>query len=382
MIIAAPITSAPNATRAPAKKATVALDQIDFPANARPTHSDKVRELANSIRRLGLQTLPTVVERDGRYKLVAGRHRVEALRILKRDPIDVRVVDFDDIEARLWTISENLHRNELRPLDRDEQIAEWIRLTEVRQASQVETIESKRDDGTAEHEVSSQVATKPQGGRPESGIRAAARELGVGKDEAHRAVKVDSIIPAAKEAAREAGLDRNHSALLKVASYADADQVEAVADIAKARAERTQAPAQFSAKPLRNLECISAGEFARWIKITTPNDRPHVIRVLRMAADILADEIEGSALLPVPTGHSADPDESAAAIAFLEGELASGARNAADIEAAGTQAGLTVEALAKARHRLGVQSTQRPGSARRWQLPPRDAVLMREAGHV
>jgi ParB-like chromosome segregation protein Spo0J len=287
------ITLAPRPRAAP-KKSTVALDQIDFPANARPTHADKVRELANSIRRLGLQTLPTVVERDGRYMLIAGRHRVEALRVIGRDPIDVRVVDFDDIEARLWTISENLHRNELNALQRSEHIAEWIRLTEASQSSQVETIERKRDDVAAEPEVSRQLDAKPQGGRPEGGVRAAARELGITEPEARRSVKIDGITPAAKEAAYEAGLDRNQSALLKVASYANEDQVEAVADIEKARAEKVQAPRTGAPKPssLRNLENLAAGEFARWIKETTPNDRPRVVRMLRMAADILDDELE------------------------------------------------------------------------------------------
>ena len=47
------------------------------------------------------------------------------------------------------------------------------------------------------------------------------------------------------------------------------------------------------ARPLRDLVNISGGELARWIKITTPNDRPHVVRVLRMAADILEAEHEG-----------------------------------------------------------------------------------------
>jgi ParB/RepB/Spo0J family partition protein len=308
-----------QATRAAPKKATVALDQIDFPANARPTHADKVRELANSIRLLGLQTLPTVVERDGRYKLIAGRHRVEALRVIGKDPIDVRVADFDDIEARLWTISENLHRNELRALDRDEQIAEWIRLSEQRRSAGAE--QAQHSDA-ALSEVSAQLAQKPQGGRPEGGnsfaaseaadasqvethrkagqqpggVSAAARELGVNKSEAHRAVKVDSITPAAKEAARAAGLDSNRTALLKVASYADEDQVEAVADIAKATAERKAstaepAPPTPSARPLKNLENISGGELARWIKITTPDNLTHRIRVLRMAADILEDEL-------------------------------------------------------------------------------------------
>jgi hypothetical protein len=37
----------------------------------------------------------------------------------------------------------------------------------------------------------------------------------------------------------------------------------------------------------------AAHEFARRIKITTPNDRPHVIRVLETAAAILRDKLEG-----------------------------------------------------------------------------------------
>jgi hypothetical protein len=40
------------------------------------------------------------------------------------------------------------------------------------------------------------------------------------------------------------------------------------------------------AKPLRDLVEISGDELARWIRITTPNDRPPVIRVLEMAAEI------------------------------------------------------------------------------------------------
>ena len=62
--------------------------------------------------------------------LVAGRHRVEAMRVIGKDPIPVRIADFDDIEAQLWRISENLHRNELGALERAEQIAEFARLAQ------------------------------------------------------------------------------------------------------------------------------------------------------------------------------------------------------------------------------------------------------------
>lgn len=51
----------------------------------------------------------------------------------------------------------------------------------------------------------SQLVPVSKGGRgKESGVRAAARELGIPRMEAHRAVKIAAIVPAAKEAARKA----------------------------------------------------------------------------------------------------------------------------------------------------------------------------------
>jgi len=90
-----------------------------------------------------------------------------------------------------WEISENLHRAELTTLERDKLVAEWVELT---------------------GEVSSQVDTKL--GRPESGARKAARDLGLEKMDVHRALKVASLSPEAQDVAREAGLDDNRTALL------------------------------------------------------------------------------------------------------------------------------------------------------------------------
>ena len=75
---------------------------------------------------------------------------------------------------------------ELTKLERDEHIAEWVRLTEEKQ--------------------SAQLAPKgPVGHRPQDGINAAVRELGIDRTQAQRAVKVASITDEAKVAAREAG---------------------------------------------------------------------------------------------------------------------------------------------------------------------------------
>jgi len=121
--------------------------------------------------KIGLMTPITVRYHEDRpsadstdsFELIAGRHRLAAAKSLDWERIDVVEIECSDTEARLWEISENLHRAELTKLQRDGQLAEWIRLT---------------DEG------SSQVAKNPKGGRP-GAISAAARELGVSKDDAH-----------------------------------------------------------------------------------------------------------------------------------------------------------------------------------------------------
>lgn len=104
--------------------------------------------------------------------------------------------------GRLQEISENLHRADLTTLQRNEQIAEWIRLTEAQVSS----------------EKLAQSEPVSKGGRGKAGgVRAATRELGIVRNEAQRALKIAGITPEAKEAARAAGLENHQNALLKVA---------------------------------------------------------------------------------------------------------------------------------------------------------------------
>src|SRR5271163_994473 len=118
-----------NAVARAVKGMRLRLDDIEIPSSVRPYNATAVVELSKSIAAIGLQSAPTVIERGGRYILVAGRHRIEALRLLKHESVLVRVVDFDDLEAKLWTIAENLHRAELTVAERASQITEYARLS-------------------------------------------------------------------------------------------------------------------------------------------------------------------------------------------------------------------------------------------------------------
>jgi ParB-like chromosome segregation protein Spo0J len=277
------ITIAPR-TGAAKKSALVALDQIDFPANARPTYADKVSELVSSIRLIGLQTLPTVVERNGRYMLVAGRHRIEALRVIGKETVPVRIVDFNDIEARLWTISENLHRNELNALDRAEQIAEFVRLSEEVRKDARAGVDGKP---SAPHPQAAQLA-HPEKRYEQRGDSLAAREHGLSRDEVRRARTIAALPSVVKDRARSLGVDGNQSALIAAARAPTPQaQVETLE-----QAVRPAAPIAPRPSPLRNLENLEAGNFARWVKETTPNDRLRVIDMLERAAAILRDEMQ------------------------------------------------------------------------------------------
>jgi ParB family chromosome partitioning protein len=258
----------------------------------------EVTALKASIQAIGLQTPLTVVAREGRYVLVAGRHRLEALRLLKAERIPVRIVDFDDVEARMWTISENLHRAELTEMQRAQQIAEFAALSQKKR-------ETEKAGQDATGGISGQVAQKFGPGRPEGGTSQVARDLNMSRRDVRRSQAIAGLSEEVKQAAIEHGLDDNQSALLDAARRPTPEtQIEALQRRAERKPAHDLAPptdlrsARDQARPLRDFTNLSAGELARWIKLTTPNDRPHVIRVLETAAAILRAEM----------GHSGGPE--------------------------------------------------------------------------
>jgi ParB-like chromosome segregation protein Spo0J len=141
------------------------------------------------------------------YELVSGFHRLEAKKRLGDTTIPCIIMEGDERLARMWEISENLHRAEVTPFEHDEQVAEWVQLLKADPAFYGQNVQKKGR------------------GRPEGGISEAARRLPI-KGETHaakrknveRALKVASIFPKAKDAAKKAGFDKNRAKLLQVAA--------------------------------------------------------------------------------------------------------------------------------------------------------------------
>jgi ParB-like chromosome segregation protein Spo0J len=283
-----------NAFVRPAKHVFLPIDEIDLSHTIRPYNAAVVAELAQSIRAIGLQTPLTCIVRDGQHVLVAGRNRLEALRMIGAEQAPVRIVDFDDMEAQLWRLSENLHRAELTKLEYDQQVVRYTELLKVKQAEVTVAPISPRQECQPEADKVRQLGAVSGGRGNTGGYREAARELNIPEQTVRRAYQTSSLSPEAQEAAVETGLDDNRSALLEAAKERTPEaQAATIRRLAEQKGSAAgPAPPTPSARPLRDLVGISGGELARWIKITTPNDRLHVIRVLEMAAGILRDELE------------------------------------------------------------------------------------------
>jgi ParB family chromosome partitioning protein len=193
----------------------IAIADITVPPTKRGINDEAVDGIMASMTQLDFQTPITVYldEKTGQPTLLVGGQRLEAARRLGWKVIAAIIVDWEPDQRRMWEISENLHRAELKALERDEQIAEWINL-----------VERRRQKGQASNEANkpSQVAPVSKGGRgKEGGARAAARELKIGKDDAHRAKKVAGLSEEAKQVARETSLDENRRVLLEATKAED-----------------------------------------------------------------------------------------------------------------------------------------------------------------
>jgi ParB-like chromosome segregation protein Spo0J len=203
------------------------INDIQIRKRLRATDQDNVAKLAASMAIIGLRTPITVVIDGEDVILASGLHRLEAAKKLGWETISAfdEPIGTDDSDIRLWEISENLHRAELTVTERAEHISEWVRLTGEK----------------AKAQLAPSIHT---GGRSDQGINAAVRELGVDRTEAQRAMKIASIAPDAKEAARTAGLDDNQSALLAVARAPAEQQMQKVEEITRERSARQQRRAQ------------------------------------------------------------------------------------------------------------------------------------------
>lgn len=97
----------------------IPVDEIQVREGRRELDTTHVRELADSIRELGLLNPVTV---DKENYLIAGLHRLEAVKLLEWPEVECTVSSLEGLQAELAEIDENFVRNDLSTIEYGEML--------------------------------------------------------------------------------------------------------------------------------------------------------------------------------------------------------------------------------------------------------------------
>ena len=91
-----------------AKIINIQVADVIVTTRLRTTDEDKIRDLSESIASIGLLHPIAVAERDGKYVLLSGHHRLEAHKVLRRGHIPATIHEVDPLVEELIQVEENL----------------------------------------------------------------------------------------------------------------------------------------------------------------------------------------------------------------------------------------------------------------------------------
>ena len=193
------------------------ISEIKINPGRRDTQQRNVEELARSIAAVGLMN-PITVTQDN--TLIAGLHRLEAVKLLGWTEIECTVSDADGLQAELAEIDENFVRAGLSHRELGDLL---LRRKELYEAIHPETRQGMRNGQTSKNENSSLLETK-------SFSQDTAEKLGVSKRTVEQLVQTArDLTPEAKKAIRDAGDKITKGDALKISRLPPDQQAEAAA---------------------------------------------------------------------------------------------------------------------------------------------------------
>ena len=195
----------------------VKISNIIINPGRRDTQQRNVEELARSIAAVGLMN-PITVTQDN--TLIAGLHRLEAVKLLGWTEIECTVSDADGLQAELAEIDENFVRAGLSHRELGDLL---LRRKELYEAIHPETRQGQRNGQTAKNDKLTVLAAKPFS-------EDTADKLGISKRTVERLVQTAAnLTPEAKKTIRDAGDKITKGDALKISRLPPDQQAEAAA---------------------------------------------------------------------------------------------------------------------------------------------------------
>ena len=193
------------------------ISEIKINPGRRDTQQRNVEELARSIAAVGLMN-PITVTQDN--TLIAGLHRLEAVKLLGWTEIECVVSEADGLQAELAEIDENFVRAGLSHRELGDLL---LRRKELYEAIHPETRQGQRNGQTAKNDNLTVLAAKPFS-------EDTADKLGISKRTVERLVQTAAnLTPEAKKTIRDAGDKITKGAALKISRLPPDQQAEAAA---------------------------------------------------------------------------------------------------------------------------------------------------------
>ena len=193
------------------------ISDVKINPGRRDTQQRNVEELARSISAVGLMN-PITVTQDN--TLIAGLHRLEAVKLLGWTEIECVVSEADGLQAELAEIDENFVRAGLSHRELGDLL---LRRKELYEAIHPETRQGQRNGQTAKNDSLTLLAAKPFS-------EDTADKLGVSKRTVERLVQTAAnLTPEAKKTIRDAGDKITKGAALKISRLPPDQQEEAAA---------------------------------------------------------------------------------------------------------------------------------------------------------
>ncbi len=107
-------------------------------------HEDSLKELADSIRQVGVLQPLSVRKFGAGYQIISGERRYRASKLAGLSEVPVIVKDFDEMKAQLAALIENLQREDLNPIDEANGYAVLMRQFNLTQDQAAEQIGKSR----------------------------------------------------------------------------------------------------------------------------------------------------------------------------------------------------------------------------------------------
>ena len=201
----------------------IQVNEIQVREGRRELDTDHVRELAGSIKELGLLN-PITVDKD--HFLIAGLHRLEAVKLLEWRSVECTVSSLEGLRAELAEIDENIVRNDFSAIEYGEML---LRRKEIYETLHPET-KATYDGGQFKGNQHKNVVTDKVTATTKSFVQDTAEKLGVGSRTVERQIQTaKNLTPEAKEIIRDTDTKVTKKAALKLSRLEPAQQKEAAA---------------------------------------------------------------------------------------------------------------------------------------------------------